>query len=130
MQRTRTSLYYVVGYLSVGGIGLALAPDLALRLLFATGSYGDVMARVVGILMIGLAIVVVQIIRHDVRQLFPTTLGLRLFLCACFIALYVYSSDRLFLVLTGIVGLGVVMTGTAYWRERSAVSREQGTAAR
>ncbi len=118
MQRTRTSLYYVVGYLSVGGIGLALAPDLALRLLFATGSYGDVMARVVGVLMIGLAIVVVQIIRHDVRQLFPTTLGLRLFLCACFIGLFVYTSDRLFLVLTGIVGLGVVMTGTAYMRER------------
>ena len=34
MRRTRISLFYVIGYLIPGGLGLLVAPQLALKLLF------------------------------------------------------------------------------------------------
>src|SRR5262249_32565531 len=50
MKLAQFSLYYLVGYLVFGGVGLVADPELALRLLFATGSYGDIMPRLAGML--------------------------------------------------------------------------------
>jgi hypothetical protein len=45
MRRALRSLYYPAFYLTTTGLALVLAPDLALKLLFSTGHYGDVMPR-------------------------------------------------------------------------------------
>jgi hypothetical protein len=42
MRHTRYSLYYLATYLSLTGIGFLAAPQAALRLLFATGQYENV----------------------------------------------------------------------------------------
>ena len=47
----RVTLIYLTTYLFLGGLGLLVFPDLALRLLLSNGSYGDVMPRVVGMFM-------------------------------------------------------------------------------
>ena len=47
----------------LGGLGLLLAPALALRLLLSTGGYGDIMPRVVGMFRLALGGVILQFVR-------------------------------------------------------------------
>jgi uncharacterized protein YjeT (DUF2065 family) len=119
LERTRLSLYYLVSYLWLGGAGLIAAPTLAARLLQSNADYPPVMLRALGMFMIGLGIVVVQIIRHRLDVLYPTTLAVRLFFCVCLTAFYFGTRDPLFIVLLGIVALGVVLTGVTLLRERA-----------
>jgi uncharacterized membrane protein YoaK (UPF0700 family) len=118
MDLTRLSLYYLAGYLLFAGVALMLVPAFALGLLLSNGQYGDVLPRLLGVVLFALGVFVAQVIRHRVAALYPTTLAVRAVILVVLAALYVRSSDPFFLVLIGIVGLGVVMTGTAYLRER------------
>lgn len=110
MKLSQLSLYYLVGYLYFGGLGLVAAPELALRLLFSVGSYGDVMPRLTGMLMLALGTLVLQVIRHQIHSLYRAAVFIRSGLCVGLIWLYVKSGDRLFLALFGIVALGVLLT--------------------
>jgi uncharacterized membrane protein len=82
-----------------------------------------VFPRVAGLLLFGIGIIVVQIIRHRVEVLYPTTLMVRALFVVGFVAFYCTTRDPLFLVILGVLGLGVVLTATSYWldwRERRA----------
>jgi uncharacterized protein YjeT (DUF2065 family) len=114
MKLSQLSLYYLVSYLWFGGLGLVAAPELALRLLFAVGNYGDILPRLTGMLMLALGTLVFQIIRNNIHALYVTAVFIRIFLCFGMIWLYVKSGDRLFLTLFGIVGVGVVLTAVGY----------------
>ena len=118
MNRTRLSLYYLAGYLTFAGLALLLVPSFALKLLLSNGDYGDTFPRLAGMLLIGLAILVTQIIRHRIEVLYPTTLVVRLFFLIVFAYLFLSSSDPFFLVVFGIVLLGVILTGYSYLTER------------
>ena len=122
MKRTHLSLYYLATYLTGGGIALIVAPQFFVKLLFSTGDYNDVALRFLGILLVSLAIIVAQIIRLKVEALYPTTLIVRIFICAGLIWLYLSSSDPLFLTLLGIVGVGLVLTGTSYYLDRKTAA--------
>ena len=54
MNLKRISLTYVVTYLMIGGLGLAVVPDLFLKLFQSNQDYGDIMPRVAGMFMIAL----------------------------------------------------------------------------
>jgi uncharacterized protein YjeT (DUF2065 family) len=114
MNRTRLSLYYLASYLLPAGVMLFVAPDLALKLLQSNGSYGDIMPRVAGGAFIALGVLVVQIIRHRVEVLYTTTLGVRVFLLSALLWLYSRSADPFFLIVSGIVALGMALTTSAY----------------
>ena len=118
MRRTHLSLYYLATYLLFAGVALVLAPRFALTLLLTNADYGDVMPRLVGVVLFALGVVIVQIIRHDLEVLYPTTLAVRAVILVVLLSLYAYSGDPLFVVLVGIVGLGVVLTGTSYLLDR------------
>jgi hypothetical protein len=120
MNRTRLSLFYLAGYLTLAGLALLLVPSFALKLLLSNGDYGDVFPRLAGMLLLGLAILVTQIIRHRVEVLYATTLVVRLFFLVVFAYLFLSSSDPFFLVVFGIVLLGVVFTGYSYLTEHRA----------
>lgn len=120
MRWTRLSFYYLVGYLTLGGLGLLFAPALALQLLGATGTYPPVLVRFIGSLLLALGILVAQIMRHRVEALYPSTLAVRVVLVATMVALYVASRDPLFLVLTAIVGFGMALTTTGFVVDRRA----------
>lgn len=116
--RTRLSFYYLAAYLLGAGVALVLAPSLALRLLFASGHYGDVMPRLLGVVLFALGIVIVQIIRHRLEVLYTTTLVLRTFIVLVLAGLLIYSRDPLFISLLVVVGFGMVLTGTSYFVDR------------
>ena len=118
MRRTRWSLFYLATYLLGAGVALIVVPSLALTLLFAKGHYGDVMPRLLGVVLLALGIVIVQIIRHRLEVLYTTTLLVRVFIMLVLAGLLVYSGDPLFISLMVVVGLGMVLTGTSYLSER------------
>jgi thiol:disulfide interchange protein len=120
MNRTRLSLFYLAGYLTFAGLALLLVPTFALKLLLSNGDYGEVFPRLAGMLLLGLAILVTQIIRHRIEVLYPTTLIVRLFFLVVLAYLFLSSSDPFFLVVFGIVLLGVVFTGYSYLTEHRA----------
>ena len=123
MRWTRLSFLYLTGYLSLGGLGLLFAPALALHVLGATGSYPPALVRLLGALLLALGILVAQIARRRVEVLYPTTLVVRVVLVGTMVVLYFASRDRLFLVLTGIVGLGMLLTATGLLADRRASDR-------
>jgi hypothetical protein len=122
MHRTHLSLYYLVSYLTVAGLALFLAPGFALPLLLSNGDYGNVFPRLAGMLLLGLAILVGQIIRLRIEALYPTTLIVRLFFLVSFVVLFVISGDPFFLVVFAIVAVGVILTGASYLRDRQAAA--------
>jgi hypothetical protein len=128
MTRTRFSLFYLAGYLIPAGVLLLLAPTFSTRLLLSNGDYGDVFPRLAGMLLIGLGILVVQIIRLRLDQLYTTTLVIRLFFCVCLVVFYAMSRDPFFLVLVAIVGFGLIFTGISFYLDRQ--SKAIGTSGR
>ena len=120
MNRTRFSLYYLAGYLLLGGFALLLVPHATLGLLLASGDYGDVFPRLGGMLMSGLGMTVAGIIRARAEVLYPATLLVRSYFCACLIALYVMSKDPLFLTVLAVVVIGMLLTLRSYLVERQA----------
>jgi hypothetical protein len=63
-------------------------------------------------------LIIVQIIRHRVEALYPTTLGVRVVIVAGLVGLFIYSRDPLFISLTIVVGIGMILTGTSYLIDR------------
>jgi uncharacterized protein YjeT (DUF2065 family) len=118
MRRTRLSFFYLAAYLLGAGVALVFAPSLALKLLFSNGSYGEVMPRLVGVILLALGLIVVQIIRHRVEALYLTALGVRVVIIVGLVALFIYSKDPLFISLTIVVGIGMILTGTTYLLDR------------
>jgi hypothetical protein len=113
LPRIRLSLFYLAGYLIPSGLAFLAFPQLTLKLLFSNGSYGDVFPRLVG------AILIAQIIRYRLYQLYPTAIATQLLLLATLIGLYAYQRDPAFLVLFGVVGFGVALTSICYLLDRS-----------
>ena len=118
MNRTHISLYYLCTYLLLGGFVLLFFPAVGLKLFLSTGDYGDVFPRVAGMLLAGLGMVVFAIIRTRSEAMYPATLIVRAFFLVCLAAFYLLYRDPLFVVLFGIVGLGVLLTLTSYLLDR------------
>jgi hypothetical protein len=119
LDRTRRSLFYLVGYLFPTGLALLLFSAATMRLLLSNGHYDDVFPRVAGLLLIGIGLVVAGIIRYRTEVLYPLTLVPRLVFCVGFVGFYFYTRDPLFLVMLAVVGFGATFTGVTYLRERS-----------
>jgi len=120
VRRTRLSLFYLATYLVGAGVALVLAPSLTLTLLFTNGHYGDVLPRLLGVIILALGILVVQIIRHRVEALYTTTLIVRTLIVAVLIGLLIYSRDPLFISLLVVVGFGMLLTSLSYLSDRRA----------
>ncbi len=123
MNKTRLSLYYLATYLTVGGIGFMLLPQTMLTLFFSNGTYSHIMVRFNGVLLLSIGIFVIQLIRHQVSELYGTTLIVRTIILIALVALYFISRDPLMISLLVIVGLGFALTLTSYILDRKAVIR-------
>jgi len=123
VSRTLRSLYYPAFYLTTAGLALVVAPDFALKLFFSTGHYGDVMPRMAGATTLALGILVVQIIRQRVEGLYATLVGARVMLCTVWMSLFVYTRDPFFLIVFGMVAVGMVWTAVGLMLDRRTVSR-------
>jgi hypothetical protein len=110
-------LFYLTGYLLITGLALLFAPQFTLKLLFANHEYPGPFVQFSGILMLGLAVIVVNVIKYGNRFLYRTTLMARITMWICIVGLYFYTHETFFLVVLGVLGLGIVLTGTFYLSE-------------
>ena len=122
MKWTRYSLIYLATYLSTTGIAMLLAPRQALELLQAERTYDDVFVRFLGAFMLAVATLVVQIIRHRLAMLYTTTLVIRAFFLVTIAGLFYETRDRLFVIIFGVVAVGVALTLVGYLVERTKES--------
>jgi hypothetical protein len=120
MSWTRVSFFYLMTYLGLGGVGLLAAPEVAMRLLGSTSGYSPPLARFIGAFMVALSVIVIQIVRHRVEVLYPTAFLARVPLLATTLWLYLESRDLLFLSISGIVGLGMLLTAAGFIADRGA----------
>jgi uncharacterized protein YjeT (DUF2065 family) len=120
INKTRLSLFYLGSYLALIGIGLLLAPDGTLRVLQSNRQYDDIFVRIAGMLMSGLGLSIFGMIRARAFELYPATLFMRVYFIACFVVFYTMTRDPFFLVLIGIVGLGLVLTLSSYLLDRKS----------
>lgn len=122
MNKTRLSLFYLGTYLVLIGLGLLFVPAGTLKLLLSNRDYGDIFPRIAGMLMSGLGLSIFGMIRTRSSELYPATLFMRVYFIACFVAFYAMTRDPLFLVLIGIVGLGLILTLSSYLLDREGSS--------
>src|SRR2546427_181882 len=108
MYWTRLSFYYLMSYLGFGGIALLAAPEPAIKLLGSTGTYPAATLQMIGGFMVALSIIIINIVRYRVEVLYPITLLARVVLLATFLWIFFDTHDPLFLVLSGVVGLGMI----------------------
>jgi hypothetical protein len=111
--RTRLSLCYVAGYLILSGLALLVAPEGSLKLMRATADYGQIMPRWVAMMSLALGATIVQILRHRLPVLYPMGFFMPAGMVPGLLGLYFQSGDPLFATLSGIVGVGVAITGAS-----------------
>ena len=122
LPRTRKSLFYLAGYLLGGGVALIVAPTAFTRLLLSNGDYEPAVLRLLGALLFALGALITSMIRHSAEALYPGTLIVRPVIIATMVWGWFATKDPLFLVLTGIVGIGWVSTLVSYLKDRAELS--------
>lgn len=123
---TRISLYYLFTYLTLTGQSLMFFPVATLRLLQSNATNGHDMARFAGVLMLAIGLVVSQIIRHKLEVLYPATVAIRLVIWVYVAWLYQHSGNPFFTAVLVVLGLGILLTGSAYVTEARATMRADG----
>ena len=71
MDFRRLSLTYVVTYLTIGGAGFLIAPELARDLLLSNRDYENVGFRIAGTMMLALAYLIWTIVGHQDWKYYP-----------------------------------------------------------
>ena len=118
MRRTNLSLYYLAGYLIPAGLLLLFVPEFATKLLLSNRTYDYAPFHLVGVLLLVIGILIVQIIRYRLTQLYATTLVARALISATLLWLFLTTGDPFFGVVLAIVLIGIALTGTSYILDR------------
>jgi len=105
----------------MGGVLFMVAPGFALKIFLSNGNYPEIILRLLGVFFLSLAIVITGIVYYKTEVLYPVTLIVRLFIISALQFFYYYSKDNMFLMLTGVVGLGILLTGISYLVERNMI---------
>ena len=114
----RLTMSYLASYLVVGGLGLAFFPAFTLNLFQSNGDYGDIMPRLVGMLMFGLSGLIALFAFHRDYRYYSYSVYIRSFFVLFLFYLYSRSADPLFLVLNVIVLIGLLPSIYTLVRER------------
>jgi hypothetical protein len=118
MKRTNLSLYYLAGYLVPAGLLLLFVPEFATKLLLSNKTYDYAPFHLAGVLLLVIGLLVIQVIRHRLQQLYATTLVARALISATLLWLFLATGDPFFAVVLLIVLIGVALTGVSYVLDR------------
>jgi hypothetical protein len=118
VRRTNLSLYYLAGYLIPAGLLLLFVPEFATKLLLSNRTYDYAPFHLAGVLLLVIGILIAQIIRYRLEQLYATTLVARALISATLLWLYLTTGDPFFGVILVIVLIGVALTGASYTLDR------------
>lgn len=108
MNARQLTITYLATYLSVGGIALAIAPEIALGLLQSNGDYGDIMPRMVGLFMVVLGLLFFVILRHQDWKYYPLAIYARIGIVVFLSILFTATNDPFFLIINVIVLIGLL----------------------
>jgi uncharacterized membrane protein YoaK (UPF0700 family) len=114
------SLFYLAGYLVPAGVALIVLGNEPLDLLGSNHDYGDAITRVLGVVLLALGVLVIQMIRHRLDVLYPTTIAVRIVILTVLVVAYAQNRDPVWLVLFAVVGIGVLFTGISSLLDRKA----------
>ena len=121
MKLTRYSLIYLATYLTVGGLGFLFIPTQFSKLLLSNTVYQEIPLRLAGMFSLLLGIVVIQIVRHQVMVLYPTSLLARLVGLIALAAFYFQTDNPMFVTLFVIVFIGFAATITSLLRDHQPI---------
>jgi uncharacterized protein YjeT (DUF2065 family) len=115
----KITLIYLASYLIIGGIGFGFIPEMVLKIFMSSGTYGDIMPRVVGMFMIVLGFLITLFIKNvDYKYYLPTIIA-RSFIVIFLGALYFNTDDPLFIILNIIVLIGLLPSIFIYLKDKS-----------
>jgi hypothetical protein len=127
VRRTNLSLYYLAGYLVPAGLLLLFVPEFATKLLLSNRTYDYAPFHLAGVLLLVIGILIIQIIRHRLEQLYATTLVARALISATLLWLFLSTGDPFFAVVLVIVLIGVALTGASYYLDRQVTGRARAS---
>ena len=104
----RYILIYITSYFAMGGLGFTILPDLTLKLFFSSGNYVTEIVQMAGMFMLLLASVVGGIVFYKDYKYFKIITVVRTFTVPFLSYLYFSSKDPMFLIIAGIVLVGLV----------------------
>ena len=118
MNLKRISLTYVVTYLMIGGLGLAMIPDLLLKLFQSNQDYGDIMPRVVGMFMIVLSGLIAAMLYFKDYKYYGFSIVVRTFIVLFLFFLFLMNNDPFFIVINVIVLSGLIPSYIIYMKDK------------
>lgn len=119
MNLKKLTLTYLSAYLVGGGLGLSLAPGIALNLLQSNQEYGDVMPRVAGLFMVVLGTLIGAFVVRSDYSYYSLTILVRTGIVGFLFVLYLIDRDPMFIVLEAIVLVGLIPSYFVLASERS-----------
>lgn len=108
MDLRKLTLTYLVIYLAVAAVGFALLPSQFMELFQSNGDYGDVMPRLVGLMMGALSFLIFNIIRNEDWHYYVVSIYVRTVIVLFLFYLWVISDDPMFLLINVIVLIGLI----------------------
>ncbi len=119
MKLIKFSFYYISAYLGLAGVMFLAAPTEFQKLLFANQIYDATPMRLAGMFALLLSIVVFQLARKGLFELYKTTLFARAVALVIIISLYFQTKNPFFLSMLAIVCVGVVATLVGHFQKKS-----------
>jgi len=113
---------YLISYLGVGGVGFALFPIETQKLFLSNVDYGDIMPRLVGAFMCLLSFLIYHMYKNRDWKYYPITIIARIPVVLFIFYLYFISDNPMFLMINGIVILGLLMTILGYFLDKKGSS--------
>jgi len=119
MKLIKFSFYYISAYLGLAGVMFLAAPAQFQKLLFASEVYDATPMRIAGMFALLLSIVVFQLARKGLFELYTTTLFARAVALVIIVSLYVQTQNPFFLSMLAIVSVGVTLTIIGHFRKQA-----------
>ena len=119
MKLIKFSFYYISAYLALAGTMFLFAPAWFQKALFASEIYPSVPMGLAGMFALLLSIVVFQLARKQLFELYATTLFARAVAVVIILKLYLQTQNPFFLSMLVIVCVGVVLTVIGHFQKQA-----------
>lgn len=118
MKLIKFSFYYISAYLGLAAVAFLFFPSAFQKLLFASEVYPPVPMHIAGMFALLLSIVVFQLARKGLFELYPTTLFARVLALIIIVTLYFQTHNPFFICMFGIVIVGFITTIIGHFQKK------------
>ena len=119
MNLRKISLIYLSSYLGFGGLGFAIFPNVTLHLFYSNIAYDPVVVQFMGLFMCLLSFLIYNIYRFQDWKYYLVTIRARIPAVIFIFYLYYISNNPMFLIINGIVIIGLALTIIGYFKSKN-----------